>query len=69
MSFKEVLFASYSGLRGAVALVLALILTEEEKVPNEVCYLILFHVCGIVFWTLIINGLTAGYLLKYLQLN
>jgi len=31
--------------------------------------LILFHVCGIVFWTLFINGMTAGKLLNYLGLQ
>lgn len=56
-------------MRGAVAMCLALLLTENEKVPKSVSLLILFHVCGIVILTLFINGLTAAALLKALGLQ
>ena len=69
LDFAQIVFASYAGMRGAVAMCLALLLTENEKVPKSVSLLILFHVCGIVILTLFINGLTAAALLKALGLQ
>ena len=68
LDFNSIVFASYAGMRGAVALCLALLLTENAKVPKSVSMLVLFHVCGIVVWTLVINGMTAAWLLNALGL-
>lgn len=69
LDFPSIVFASYAGMRGAVALCLALLLTENTKVPKSVSMLVLFHVCGTVVWTLAINGMTAGWLLNALGLQ
>jgi NhaP-type Na+/H+ or K+/H+ antiporter len=68
LDFNSIVFASYAGMRGAVALCLALLLTENAKVPKSVSMLVLFHVCGTVVWTLVINGMTAAWLLNALGL-
>jgi len=59
----------YGGLRGAVGLALALIVDLNEDIEEEISDLILFHVCGIVLLTLLINGSTTGYVLGLVGLR
>jgi NhaP-type Na+/H+ or K+/H+ antiporter len=68
LAFNSIIFASYAGMRGAVALCLALLLTLNDKIPKNVSMVMLFHVCGTVVLTLGINGMTSAWLLKYLGL-
>jgi NhaP-type Na+/H+ or K+/H+ antiporter len=65
---KTCLFLAFAGLRGAVGLSLALILTVNEKIDKKVSTLILFYVAGMVVLTLFINGMTAGFVLRKLGL-
>jgi len=68
LDFNSIVFASYAGMRGAVALCLALLLTLNDKIPKKVSMVMLFHVCGTVVLTLGINGMTSAWLLKFLGL-
>lgn len=68
LALNTIVFASYAGMRGAVALCLALLLTLNDKIPKKVSMVMLFHVCGTVVLTLGINGMTSAWLLKYLGL-
>jgi NhaP-type Na+/H+ or K+/H+ antiporter len=65
---KTCIFLAFSGLRGAVGLSLALILTVNEKIDKKVSNEILFYVSGMVVLTLFINGMTAGFVLRKLGL-
>lgn len=67
-SFKKVILLSYSGLRGAIALTLALVVANNEKSALETRSLILFHVAGVALLTILINGNTTGLVLKGLGL-
>lgn len=68
LALNTIVFASYAGMRGAVALCLALLLTLNDKIPKKVSMVMLFHVCGTVVLTLGINGMTSAWLLKFLGL-
>lgn len=60
---------SYGGLRGGIALALALVASGNSGIKEEVRDIVLFHSAGIAFLTIIINGSTAGCLIKFLGLN
>ena len=68
LELKELIFLGFSGLRGALALVLSLILSFDERVSLSVRDYVLFHTCGISLLTILINGNTTGLLVKYLGL-
>ena len=59
----------WGGLRGAVALALALSVVQSEHIPNAVGEQILFLTAGIVVLTIVINGGTIRLLLEKLGLN
>ena len=69
MSFKQVVLCSYAGLRGAVGLCLALIVTSSPKVKRNVQDVILLQTGGIALLTLLINATTTGQLVKFLGLS
>lgn len=60
---------SYSGLRGAVGLSLALIVTNSPKIPRYIQDVVLLYVGGIAIMTLLINATTIGLLVEYLGLS
>lgn len=60
---------TYAGLRGAVSLMLALMVQNSEFIDPKIKGLILFHTSGIVLMTLLINGTTCGYLVRKLKLS
>lgn len=59
----------YGGLRGAIALALALLTNLETKIDEEIRQKIMFHSSGIVLLTLLINATTIRWLLIKLGLN
>ncbi|GAB5369028.1 hypothetical protein AAMO2058_001370100 [Amorphochlora amoebiformis] len=59
----------YGGLRGAVSLALALIVDLDSEIPRSIRDRVLFHTAGIVLLTILINGSTTKYLLRFLGLT
>ncbi len=68
-TFEDSVVMVYGDLQGAIGLALALIVETEEAFPKLDRDRVLFHVCGIVTLTLIINAPTVKYVVKYLGLN
>jgi hypothetical protein len=83
MSFKNHLVASYAGLRGAVGLIAALLVSQlctcadgdRPGEDNVVCLTLatqsrmVFLMAGIVLLTLLINGTTTKFLVQHLGLD
>ncbi|CAM9476498.1 unnamed protein product [Chrysoparadoxa australica] len=69
IDFKQITVLVHSGLRGAVSLILALTVDAAEEIDQEIRDKILFFTSGIAVMTLLINGTTAGPLVKYFGLD
>jgi len=59
----------WGGLRGAVALAMALTLAQDRRIPQELSDQILFLTAGIVVLTLLINGTTMPMVLRFFGLD
>jgi len=68
ITWQEILVVAWSGLRGAVGLVLALLVAEGDRQQPENGARFLFYMAGIAVLTLVVNGTTTGTLLKYMGL-
>ena len=69
-NFAHVILLSYSGLRGAVGLCLALIVRQDTKIEElKLRKQILFFSAGIVLLTLVVNATTTGFLISKLGLT
>lgn len=69
MTFNQVLLCTYAGLRGAVGLSLALMVTSTPEVPRYIQDVILLHVAGIALLTLLVNATTTGAVVRKLGLS
>ena len=69
LSWKDCLILIWSGLRGSVALILVLIVDLDSRIDSVTRNHFLFHVSVIVLLTLIINGTSSKFLVKFLGLN
>lgn len=72
LDLKEATILIWSGLRGAVALSLSLILNRSSDIPpltQETGALFVFFTGGVVFLTLIVNGSTTQFLLRLLGMD
>eukprot|EP00930_Biecheleria_cincta_P095579 TRINITY_DN87528_c0_g1_i1.p1 TRINITY_DN87528_c0_g1~~TRINITY_DN87528_c0_g1_i1.p1 ORF type:complete len:1087 (-),score=169.99 TRINITY_DN87528_c0_g1_i1:119-3379(-) len=67
LSVKEGLVLIFSGLRGAVALVMGMIIMSNEYIAAEIKQLLAFHISATVALTLLINGTLVGKLYSWLQ--
>uniref|UniRef100_A0A7S1C6E0 Cation/H+ exchanger domain-containing protein n=1 Tax=Bicosoecida sp. CB-2014 TaxID=1486930 RepID=A0A7S1C6E0_9STRA len=68
VNWKEGLIMVWGGLRGAVGLALGLLVELDPNVPKHTKTLINFHISGIVFLTLLVNGTTAARLYSKLDI-
>ena len=82
-SVKQSALVAYGGLRGAVGLALALIVTHSRVICDENCgedevgnqkhnalkEMTIFHIAGIVLLTLVVNGTTTGFVIGWLGLK
>ena len=68
-NIKHCVIVSYGGLRGAIGLALALIVTHSEILPEEIGIVTIFNISGIVLLTLVINGTTIGFVIQKLGLK
>ncbi|CAI5944210.1 unnamed protein product [Closterium sp. NIES-64] len=72
LTWKEAIILVWSGLRGAVALTLALLVSHEpvtENITKETEARFMFLTGGVVFLTLIVNGSTTQFVLAALKMN
>jgi len=66
-SYKHVML--WGGLRGAITLALALAVTENSLVPDDVQHLVAVLATGYVLFTLFVQATTLRWLLRWLQLD
>lgn len=66
VSASEVNVMAWGGLRGAVSLALALIVSQDTQIPEDVRNQILLLAIGVVLLTIVVNGTTMGLALKKL---
>ena len=69
LTMREVLMVSWSGMRGGVSLILALITYLQPAYDAQFKARLTFLVSGIVLLTLVVNGMTSRYVLQFLKLN
>ncbi len=60
---------TWGGLRGAVALALALVVAQDPNMPPGVGETVLFLCAGIVVMTILINGMTMPMMFRWLGLD
>lgn len=68
-SWKEYLVLIWSGLRGSMSVILALMIDSDDRIDVETRHRYLFHICMITLLTLIINGTSSKFLVRLLHLN
>ncbi len=66
VSGADNLVISWGGLRGAVSLALGLIVSQDQRIPEELRSKILLVTAGVVLLTIVVNGMTIGKLLSFL---
>ncbi len=59
----------WGGLRGSITLAMALAVTENRRVPAEVQQFIAILATGFVLFTLLVNGTTLRFLVRWLKLD
>ena len=69
LSWKDCVILTWSGLRGSMALILVLIVDLDSRIDSITRDHFLFHVSMIVLLTLIINGTSSKYLVRFLNLQ
>eukprot|EP00760_Papus_ankaliazontas_P000258 PhM_4_TR10042/c0_g1_i1/m.99280 len=69
LSWQSVALISFSGLRGAVALTLALVIKQDPKIDEHTRHIFLFLTAGIVVITIVANGIAGGPVVKALGLS
>ncbi len=65
---KEATVMAWGGLRGAVSLALALMVSQQSALPASLRQQVLVLTTGVVFLTIVLNGSTIGWLLRVLGL-
>lgn len=69
LSWKECTVLIWSGLRGSMSVVLALIIDSDSRIDVKTRDRFLFHICMMSLLTLIINGSSSKFVVKFLGLN
>ena len=69
LTWKDGVILSWSGLRGSMSLILVLIVSLDTEIDLIIRDRFLFHISMIVLLTLIINGTTSQFFVKWLGLN
>lgn len=69
ISWKEAVVMVWSGLRGAVGLVLAIVVDEEPNISAQIGSHFMFHIGGIAMLTIVINATLSAPLLRALGLT
>jgi hypothetical protein len=66
LNLNQAIVVGFAGIRGSISLALALIIDLDQTIPHEIQEIVLFHTANICMLTLIINGSTMGFLIRYL---
>ena len=69
LTVRECLILGWGGLRGALGLTLALIVSISPAIPDEIRKQVLFYTAAIVTLTLLLNATTVRWLLRRLGLT
>jgi len=69
ITWQEALVIVWSGLRGAVGLILAIIVDTEPAIAKQVGSRMIFHVGGIAMLTIMVNSIMSAPLLRKLELT
>jgi NhaP-type Na+/H+ or K+/H+ antiporter len=69
LSWKEYTVLTWSGLRGSMSVILALMVDSENQIDIETRHRFLFHISMITLLTLIINGTSSKFLVRFLGLD
>ncbi|CAM9193771.1 unnamed protein product, partial [Ectocarpus fasciculatus] len=69
ISVPQMMVLTHSGLRGAVALILALVVDGVHEIDQEDRDKIVFLTAGIAVLSLLVNGTTTGPLVRFLKLD
>lgn len=69
LSWKEYMVLTWSGLRGSMSVILALIIDSDNEIDITTRHRCLFHICMIALLTLIINGTSSKFLVRLLGLD
>eukprot|EP00752_Nemacystus_decipiens_P004989 g4537.t1 len=69
ISVPQMIVLTHSGLRGAVALILALVVDGVHEIEQEDRDKIVFLTAGIAVLSLLVNGTTTGPLVRFLKLD
>lgn len=68
-NIKELILSVWGGLRGALCIALALVVYTDSELKNERGkILVLFFTCGVAALTLLINGVTAPWVVNEIKL-
>jgi len=65
---RELMVLCYGGLRGALGITLALMVSVDSDLPKRLRKLTLFYMAGTAFLTLILNGTTCRSIVEYVKM-
>ena len=65
---KKMVVLIYGGLRGALGLCLSLIIGVDNELPQRFREITVFYMCGMAMLTIIVNGLTCGKVVNYVDM-
>ena len=65
---KEFVVLIYGGLRGALGMCLSLFVGVDDSLRLRFRELTVFYMCGMAMMTIIVNGLTCGKVVDYVQM-
>lgn len=69
MQWRESLVIAYGGLKGAIGISFAMIVFENTQYELTMRNLFLMHVTANSLLTLLINGMTTGWIINWLKLS
>ena len=64
---KDIVILTYGGLRGAIALSLALMVAIDENYSVRFREIVIFYITSMITLTVILNGLTIKYIIKKIK--